>query len=308
MKRVWDRKATITSDLAGWHERESAKISAAESDVVTKPDSRGATKTLFGAYSVHGRLDRASDIAERWASRDALDPDALVARADLAARGGDREVAIRILGGTADVRPDDPTAQNRLAGLYDQLGLRDRACAHRIALAELRASDVFAQAAAIRCARATGLSDLADRLVSDIASDKRAAVDRALDKAPDTSTDLKGDVRVEATWDADEDLDVALIDKNGARLSWMGAGKLVTSVRLAAGSRSESLGIVSLPSGSYVVEITRTRAMSDPAPVRGSVTLRAAGDTRIVPFVLTGPRTEVGKVDVQYTSRLVPAD
>ena len=308
MKRVWDRKATISSDLSAWHDRESAKIAAAESDVVTKPDSRGAMKALFGAFSLHGRLDRASDIAERWASRDALDPDALVARADLAARGGDRDAAIRILGGAADVRPDDATAQNRLASLYDQLGLRDRACAHRVALAELRAADVAAQAAAIRCTRATGLADLGDRLLSDVASDKRTALDRALEKAPDASTELKGDVRLEATWDSDEDLDVALIDKTGARISWMGAGKLVTTARLAAGSRSESLGVVNLPSGSYVVEITRTRVTSDPSPVRGSVTIRAAGDTRIIPFVLSGARSEVGKIDVQYTSRLVAAD
>ena len=309
MKRVWDRKGAIAQDLSAWHDRDSAKVAAAESDMLTKPDSRGATKSLFGLYAQHGRLDRAADIADRWATRDQLDPEALVARADLAARAGDREAAVRILGGAADVRPDDAGSQNRLASIYDQLGLRDRACAHRIALAEQRATDVDAQVAAIRCARATGQGELADRLLSDVPADRRAAVDRGLDKpAPADVTDLRGDVRVEATWDAGEDLDVALVDKNGARISWMGApGKIQTTARLQSASGSEGLGVVNLGAGSYVVEVSRTRVGSD-TPVRGSVTIRAAGETRVVPFVVTGPRVEVGRVDISYTPRLIPVD
>jgi hypothetical protein len=309
MKRVWDRKGTIGQDLTAWHDRESAKVAAAESDALTKPDSRGATKALYALYAQHGRLDRAAEVADRWATRDQLDPEALVARADLAARAGDREAAVRILGGAVDVRPDDALTQNRLAAIYDLLGLRDRACAHRIALAEQRATDVDAQVAAIRCARATGQNELGDRLLSDVPADRRAAVDRGLDKAPPADvTDLRGDVRVEATWDAGEDLDVALVDKNGARISWMGGpGKIQTTARLQSAAGSEGLGIVNLGAGSYVVEVARTRVGSD-TPVRGSVTIRAAGETRVVPFVVTGPRVEVGRVDITYTPRLIPVD
>jgi hypothetical protein len=41
--------------------------------------------------------------------------------------------------------------------------------------------------------------------------------------------------------------------------------------------------------------------------VRGTVVVRVVGETRSVPFVLTGNRVELGRVEVSYQSRLVPA-
>jgi hypothetical protein len=36
------------------------------------------------------------------------------------------------------------------------------------------------------------------------------------------------------------------------------------------------------------------------------VTVRVVGETRSVPFVLSGARAELGKLEVFYSSRLVP--
>lgn len=308
MRRVWDRKGSIAADATALHAKDGARIDAAERALSANPDSRAKVKDLYEAYAVAGRLDRALDLATTWSRRDPLDPEAIVARADLAARAGDRDRAIRILGGVVDVRPDDVAAQTRLAELRERSGDRTLACEHRIALADLRPGDGSIVAAAVRCAREQGSDRLADRLVADAPTDAvRRAVDRALAASPTTA--LRGDVQVEASWDGDADLDVALVDPNGRRLSWLGGGKSTVTARDATSSHAEAVGFVNLGSGTYLVEATRAssgRGSDDGAPVHGTITLRAVGETRTIPFTLTGDRVEVGQVRVYYAARLVP--
>src|SRR5439155_21647263 len=102
-----------------------------------QPASRDRTVELFGLYGTAGRLGEAEELTAKWSGRDALDGDALLARADLAARRGDRDRAIRVLGGMVDVRPGDRAAQIRLANLHEASGELALACEHRIAAAEL---------------------------------------------------------------------------------------------------------------------------------------------------------------------------
>ena len=61
-----------------------------------------------------------------------------------------------------------------------------------------------------------------------------------------------------------------------------------------------------LAAGSYVLEVSRTRP-GDTTAVRGTITVRVVGETRSVPFVLTGQSVEVGRVETSWSSRLVPA-
>jgi hypothetical protein len=306
MKKVWDRKGSFLGDLAGWHAREESKLLATEGSLAARPDSRTLTADLFSLYARHGRVDRAADLAERWASRDALDLDALRARSDVAARSGDRPLALRRLASLADVRTDDAASHQRMADLYERLGDRERACAHRITLAEARADDVKAQTTAVRCARATGASELADRLLADLPQARRDAVFKALETEATDSNALRGDVRLEATWDTDADLDLVLIDPKGQRLSWQGGGKAAVSAQDVTSPRGEKVAWSNLGTGSYVLEVVRTRA-GETAAVRGTVTVRVVGETRSVPFVLSGARAELGKLEVFYSSRLVPA-
>jgi hypothetical protein len=115
-------------------------------------------------------------------------------------------------------------------------------------------------------------------------------------------------VQIDATWSAAVDLDVALVDKNGTRLSWLGAGKQTVTAAFATDSSRESVGFVNLPTGDYVVEVTRARG-GEGTPVAGSVNIRAAGGMlQAVPFVMTGSRVEVAHVKITLQSRLVPAD
>jgi hypothetical protein len=306
MRKVWDRTGHFFPDASAWHAREEAKILSVEGSLAAKPDSRNLTSDLFSLYARHNRVDRSADLAEKWAARDALDLDALLARADASARSGDRERSLRRLSSLVDVRSDDVPSHARLADAFDLLGDRERSCAHRVTLAELKADDVKLQTAAVRCARSVGATDLADRLLADLPQARRDAVVKALESPLPDASSLKGDVRLEATWDTDADLDLALIDPKGRRLSWQGGGKAAVSAQDVTSHRGEKVAWSNLGSGSYVLEVNRSKPEATGA-VRGTVVVRVVGETRSVPFVLTGERVEVGRLEVSYQSRLVPA-
>ena len=122
---------------------------------------------------------------------------------------------------------------------------------------------------------------------------------------------VRGDVQVSAEWTGGADLDLAIIDAQGKRSSWLGGnGKVTTSARDATSPRTETLGLLGLPQGNYVVEISRASGGTDAtsSPIRGEVTLRLGGEVRKVPFTLSGARAEVGTVRVSFTARLVPIE
>src|SRR5262249_6462526 len=122
----------------------------------------------------------------------------------------------------------------------------------------------------------------------------------------------RGDVQVSADWTGGADLDLALIDAQGKRTSWLGSSTRATvAARDVNSTRHESLELVNLPQGNYLLEIARAsrRDTGDTSGiVRGEVTLRLAGETRKIPFTLAGARTELGTVRVFFTSHLEPAD
>lgn len=308
MRRVFDRNVAFEAQNT-FLSQNAAKLIAAESALAQAPDSRDKTADLYALYATSGRLGEAQELTAKWSGRDALDPDALIARADLAARQGDRERAARILGGLADVRPGDRAAQTRLAKLHDAAGSPALACEHRIALADLAPSEAALVADAARCARSLGMTDLASLLVSDTTSKVREAVEKLLAAPAPATPNLAGDVQITATWSGGADVDIALIDAQGRRTSWLGStSKASITARDVTSQRSETLAIAALPQGNYVVEISRASGEEGNIPIRGDLTLRLGNNVRTAPFTLTGPRTEVGTVRVFFTSRLVPVN
>ncbi|MDI1482600.1 VIT domain-containing protein [Polyangium sp. y55x31] len=307
MRRIFERKGSFEA-LNTLASQNASKLLAAESALASTPDSRDKTVDLFALYATAGRLGEAQELTAKWSGRDALDPDALTARADLAARQGDRERAIRILGGLADVRPGDRATQTRLAKMHEASGNQALACEHRIALADMAPGEAKLVADAVRCANTLGMTELASLLKLDASETVRASIDKLLAlPGPPPSSLLTGDIQVSAEWTGGVDLDIGLIDAQGRRTSWLGSpGKALLSARDVTSTRTEALGLVNTPSGSYVVEIARASGADQNIPVRGELTLKLAGETRKVPFVLTGPRAEVGTMRVFFTSRLVP--
>lgn len=301
MHKVWTKEARVVS----WQPRSwGPALAAAEQALRESPDSRDRHRKLVQLLSRNGDIERAQQIAEQWLERDRLDAEALTALADLLARQGEREEALRWLSGIVDLEPDNKALHERLARAYERLGAADRACSHRIVLAELSPSDFAAVGAALRCDRMTDWQGAADvflpRLSSEVA--RRHAQGFALAMPP--RAPAHGEVVLDATWNRGDDLDLALISPQGTRISWMGGRKSVFADRVAdAGSERLGLGVVS--PGSYLVEVSRTNT-TELQPVRGRIRLSALGIRQDLPFSLAGRQVVAATLVVERKWHLEP--
>jgi len=307
MRRVWERKAQLDSAERGPRNAGISAVANAERALSTEPDRRSNVKKAYSLYATSGDLARATSLVERWVGKAPLDPDALTARADLAARRGERELAVRMLGSVVDMRPDDVASQKRLARLHRWAGRTDLGCRHAMAIAELRATDPKLLADALRCARAGGGARWASDVLSLIdEKTARQATDLAAQPATD-DTRLLGDLRVEATWSDDADLDLAILHPDGQRVSWLGAPtRELISARDVLDHGREGLALSGAKPGEYAIEIVRSGGHS--GTVRGELLLSAAGISRRFPFTLSGQRLTVALAEIKMVPRLVPLD
>ncbi len=301
MRRVWQSSGKI---LQHGIATSDSGLSAKEEALRRQPQSRRALAELYAAYMAAGELDRAAELAERWSDKDPLDPDALTARADVAAQRGERDLAIRILGSVVDVRPDEHQAQWRLARLFRWAGELDRSCAHYVAVAQLRSDDAEALADALRCAKQMGDDSLAADLRLGANDNVRRRAERLEGKAVETG--LRGEFRAVATWgDSSQDLDVVFIHPAGYRVSWLGAPtRAVISAEDVESTHRDALALRGVRAGRYGIEIVRGGPTQ--GPVSGNLEIQFRDGRRTFPFVLQGDRVRVADVDVTMRQVLVP--
>jgi Mg-chelatase subunit ChlD/tetratricopeptide (TPR) repeat protein len=301
MRRVWFKVGSVAASTGPTSDEWKA-VSDAERALAASPDSRDRHRALVRALSRAGDVRRAEEVASRWLERDALDAEALTHLADAVARQGRRDEAMRLLTGIVDLRPDDEALHERLAKAFERAGLSERACAHRIALAEIRPRDTSAVAYAVRCERALGRGEAANRLLSLVTDGgARARVESLALTAPAAERQW-GEIVASATWSGTSDVDLCIVTPQGTRLSWMG-GRASVFASDATTLGRETLGLRSASVGSYVVEVVRTKP-GDAQTVAGRVNVTVLGERRTLPFVLTGERTVLGRVEVRRESRL----
>jgi DNA-directed RNA polymerase specialized sigma24 family protein/tetratricopeptide (TPR) repeat protein len=304
MRRLWERVGEIDAGQRVPSYASPEAITRAEREAMADENRREATRKLYTLLAVAGEIERAEQVVARWSQRDPLDPEALTARADLAARRGDRERAIRLLGSVIDVRPDDVRAQRRLERLHRWAGRAALGCRHLLAAAGLRGDDPVLLADAVRCARNSGETELAERLLASAAGPARRSAEAGANQLAPPDFELGGDLRLEASWSSGVDLDLSLLDPDGNRLSWLGApGKAVISARDATSTGAEGLALRGAKPGQYVIEVVRPAA--GPA-VSGTLTVTAAGTVRRIPFTLDSTRAPLAVVNLKMRSRLVP--
>jgi len=305
MRRIWERVGNVITDRTVPKTATLTKLSELERELERDENRRDVVKNLFALYSLNGDIERAQSLAERWSSKEPLDPEALTARADLAARSGDRDLAIRILGSVVDVRPDDVKSQQRLVRLHRWAGRQALGCRHAVALAQLRSGDANLLADAVACSRETGESLFAEELLAAADPGVRTRAEPLISKAGRASSELSGDLRVEATWRSGEsDLDLSLLHPDGHRVSWLGAPtRGLISANDVTSTHGEGLALRGAKPGEYVVEVVRA---SGSGPVRGELTITVAGTKKTVPFVLEGDRRAVALASIAMQPRLVP--
>ncbi len=304
MRRIWERKGEIFSDRVVPKAASGSTLSDAQRELWRDDSRRQNVKKLFALSSAAGDLTGAARLAERWLEKEPLDPEAITALADVEARRGHRDAAIRMLGSVLDVRPGDTAAHKRLARLERWAGRPELACRHSVAIAEGKSTDLALVADAVRCARATGMASLADALLSTAPESERAGIEQRAEQRPTDDAALLGDVRLEASWSGGPDLDISLVDTDGHRISWLGAGtRSVISARDAVSSSREGLALRGAAPGEYVVELTRGAGSGS---AQGELVLSIAGNLRRIPFSFDGDRKAVALLRISMQPRLVP--
>jgi hypothetical protein len=120
------------------------------------------------------------------------------------------------------------------------------------------------------------------------------------------SNAARGEIVLDANWDVPTDLDVALVDSQGRRLSWLGGRNTGISVRGARDTRSEALGLSRASTGDYAVEISR--AQVENSDVSGRVEVTVLGEHRTLAFHFRpGEKTvRAGRITVTREEQLVP--
>jgi tetratricopeptide (TPR) repeat protein len=302
MRRVWTRVAAIGS-YDGVSSNLTREIANATDALAQHPDSREAHRALVQELSYAGELDRARDVAAKWLDRDKLDPTALGYIADLMGRNGQRELALRTLGGLVDLHADEVALHERMVNAYERTGRLAQACSHRIAIASINGKDTKAAGAAARCLRSLGLAHDADIVMQALPDDaQRALAEKAATVMPAPAR-IAGDLVINGTWMNPADLDVSLITPDGTRVSWMG-GRSDVAVNNSTSTTREELAIRTLRRGNYLIEISRADGLT--GPVRGTLDVSVLGDHRSMPFELTGSHVTVGRIAVTLTSHLEP--
>ncbi|MDP3273799.1 MAG: VIT domain-containing protein [Deltaproteobacteria bacterium] len=309
MRRIWERHAAVGAAPIA----DEARIRAARTALALMPDSRGRHKDFYKVLTLAGRFDEAAEVARRWSTRDALDPDALVRLAEVAARNGDRALSLRTLAGIADVRSEDKAQLERIATMFERAEDTATACAVRISLAEIAPTqDNSALAGAVRCERAAGHTASAQRWLDGLGDATRvSAIEAAIlqidqANAPSTASAVRGELTVEARWDTPVDLDLAVIDPSGTRVTWAWGRTRGLTVLNAQGRDGESLGLSRLSqTGDYVIELSRP--VRNGPVVRGTITVRAMGRSSVFRVTLESHQDtqRVGGVHVTRDSRLV---
>jgi Mg-chelatase subunit ChlD len=301
MRRVRYRAATVRP---GGDPRPTDRqaVNRAEEALREAPDSRDRHRDLVRALSRAAALDRTIEIAEQWLERDPLDPEALTYLSDALGRQGRRAEALRLLSGVVDVQPESEVLHRRLSGAYDRAGMPERACAHKVTLAELSLTKADPVSEALRCERALGRPEAAARIL-DLVTDARvrSQADHAASKG--SSSRIAGELILDATWQAPVDVDLTIVTPQGTRLSWMG-GRVHVVGQDASHRDRERLGLRRVTPGTYYLEVSRT-GPSDQT-VQGQVEIRALGERRVLPFTLTGDRVPVGQITVANRTRMEP--
>ena len=304
MRRIWERKGEIFTDRFVPKAVSGGALADAQRELSRDGSRRQNLKQVFALSSAAGDLAEAARLAERWLEKEPLDPEALTALADIEARRGHRDAAIRMLGSVLDVRPGDTASHKRLARLERWAGHEELACRHSIAIAEGKSQDLTLVADAVRCARNVGLGQVAEALLDAVsASDRPGIEQRLLQPAGDAGL-LSGDLRLEASWSLGPDLDLSLLDTDGHRISWLGAGtRSVISAREATSFSREGLALRGAAPGEYVIELTRGAGSGG---TTGELVVSIAGTVRRIPFAFDGDRKAIALLRITMQPRLVP--
>jgi len=259
-----------------------AKIDALRRSVDADPTSRAAHRKLVQAAIRAGATDSFT-YARAWAEADPDHAPALMAVADLLAARSDA-AAPRAYASAAEVKPFDRAIHQQLAEGFASKGDLARSCAHRRALVSIDPARSGYRVELARCLSGQGQNDMA-RETLNTARARSADITRALrdldlgslrPQAPDLPGG--GDLRASLVFTGAGDLDIAVVDPSGRRLSVLRSD----NISVAETANAEEL-VYRTVRKTLAIEVSR---LSGQGNVTGQLTLRTPTVTRTYPFTI----------------------
>ncbi len=280
---------------------DAGKVQALAATVDADPTNRKQHSRLVRTAMALNHPE-AVTFARAWANVDPDHAGALEALADALARDGD-PIALRAYESVVEVRPFSSDQHTSLAHAYENEGDFARACSHRRALVSIEPT-VAHQAGLVAClqraGRASEAASTRDAFIKGavIRHGSTASFADALDKAilrAGTTARRRGQLQATLTWSGSDELDVAIIDRSGRRIS-------VLHDRAAARAR-ESRGREELDltrvRGSVFVEVSRRRPdgrEGSPVPLGATLELVTPNGRATIPVSVAQGSTRVAKV------------
>lgn len=280
---------------------DAGKVQALAATVDADPTNRKRHSRLVRTAMALNHPE-AVTFARAWANVDPDHAGALEALADALARDGD-PIALRAYESVVEVRPFSSKQHTSLAHAYENEGDFARACSHRRALVSIKPT-VTHQAGLVAClqraGRASEAASTRDAFVKGavITRGSTASFADKLDKAirsAGTTARRRGQLRATLTWSGSDELDVAIIDRSGRRISVLhdrGAAK-------ARESRGREELDLTRVRGSVFVEVSRRRSdggEGSPVPLGATLELVTPNGRKTIPVSVAQGSTRVAKV------------
>ncbi|MCH9688690.1 MAG: FecR domain-containing protein [Deltaproteobacteria bacterium] len=264
--------------------------------------------------SAHGKLVRAAlrahhsgalEFARAWAEVDPDHAPALTSLADAMAADGD-PMALRAYESALEVRPFVERRHAELARAYEGEGDLTRACSHRRAVVSIDPQDGKHHAELARCLERAGrrrqaLDALVDGRANAASSlttlaEADAEVTGGIVRAASFDLHSRNQLKATLTWTGEDDLDLAVVDAKGRRLSAM---RPEGKARVQETPGHEQLTLRKVRK-SVFIEITRPTPSRAPegerGTVRGELHLKTPHGTRRIPFSIREGSVRVAKV------------
>lgn len=281
-----------------------ARVEALRVAVTADPTQRTAHGNLVRAALRAGHA-QSLEFARAWAEVDPDHPAALMSLADAMAADGD-PMSLRAYESVLEVQPFAERQHAELARTYESKGDLVRACSHRRAVVSIDPQDGSNHIELARCLAREGRAREAQDVVDDgtrratsggrelaLVSSELAA--RAVVPA---TFDLHGrsELELDLTWSGEGDLELAVVDTKGRRLSGL---RPEGKVRVRESSGREQLTMKKVKK-SVFVEVTRPAASrsleGERGAVRGELVVKTPSGTKRIPVSVSEGTVRVAKV------------
>ena len=282
--------------------RALAQVDRLRQQVTADPTKRSAHGQLVRA-AIRASHPDATTFAREWAEVDPEHPGALLALADVLASQGD-PLSLRAYASVVEVSPFSSEHHGMLAEAFASKGDLRRACSHRRALVSIDPRKSEHHAALASCLHHLGRITEAQAALRDgerRVTDGGRALQRAAEalergSVPTVELHRGAELKATLTWPGEDDLDIAIVDNRGRRLSAMRPQEV--RVREDAGREELTLRRVQ---GTVFVEVSRVGSDTSRRlePVTAELEIRTPHGRRVVPVVIESGTARVAQVSWQ---------